>query len=75
MYTFTFWCESGSFSVEHVSKVHYCTTTGIETVNGKQIQTHMFPIGKDLYLYGNDFSDSICGKIILHFEIREECNC
>lgn len=73
MYTFRFFYGTvGTIEINHVTKVEYHSTTKLEIVNGNQILETRFPIGKELYLYGEGFSDTVSGKDLVHIEITKE---
>ena len=73
MFTFRFYYASiGTIEINHVNKVEYHSTTKLETISGDQILSTRFPIGKDIYLYGDGFSDTVAGKDLIHIEITSE---
>lgn len=73
MFLFRFFYSSyGCVEIHHVTKVEYHSTAKLETICGDQILSTRFPIGKDIYLYGDGFSDVVSGKDLIHIEITAE---
>ena len=73
MFTFRFFYNTyGCIEIPHVTKVEYYSTAKLEAICGDQILSTRFPIGKDIYLYGNGFFNVVSGKDLIHIEITAE---